>query len=57
MQLGHILKKLTCDLLTPSQGSGRGGGGGGGGGLRGNICYTVAAFVIAFNLICNMTMF
>ena len=22
-----------------------------------NICYTVAAFVIPFNLVCNMTMF
>ena len=27
------------------------------GGLRANICYHVAAFMIPFNLICNMTMF
>ena len=32
--------------------------GGGGGGLGGqNICYHVAALVILFNLICNMTLF
>ena len=38
------------------------GGGGGGRGLGvgvcgQNICYHAAAFVILFNLICNMTMF
>ena len=43
-----ILKKLNFDLLTPSKGSGC---------LGQNICYHVAAFVIVFNLICNMTMF
>ena len=32
-------------------------GRGGGGICGGNICYHVAAFVIPFNLICNMTMF
>ena len=36
---------------------GRGGGGGGGGVCEQNICYHVAAFMIPFNLICNMTMF
>ena len=46
----HVLKKLNFELLTPSPGS------------RGlwsagkNICYNVAAFVILFNLIYNMTM-
>ena len=34
-----------------------GGGGGEGGVCRQNICYHVAAYLIPFNLICNMTMF
>ena len=34
-----------------------GGGHGGGGVCRQNICYHVAAYLIPFNLICNMTMF
>ena len=53
-------KKMNCDLLTPSPGSGVCGGGGGGGGVGvcgQNICYHIAAFVILFNLICNMTVF
>ena len=32
-------------------------GGGAAGVCRQNICYHTAAFVIPFNLICNMTMF
>ena len=36
---------------------GGGGGGGMGGVCRQNICYHVAAYLIPFNLICNMTMF
>ena len=46
MQQDHILNKLNFDLLNPK--------------VRGvcglNTCYKVAAFVIPFNLICNMTM-
>ena len=49
MQHDHVLKKLNFD-----QGQ-LGGGGVVGGGQ--NICYHVVAFVISFNLICNMTMF
>ena len=49
MQHDHVLKKLNYDLLIPSPE------------LRGvcrqNIFYPVAAFVIHFNLICNMPMF
>ena len=52
MQHDHVLKKLNFDLLTSSQGR----GGGYGRGICGqNICYHVAALVILFNLICNMT--
>ena len=48
MQHEHVLKKLTFDLLTPSLGLV--------GGVCGqNICYHVAAFLILFYLICNMT--
>ena len=51
MQHDHVLKKLKFDLLTLSP-RGRGVGGG----LREeNICYHVAAYLIPFNLICNMT--
>ena len=50
MQHGHVLKKkLNFDLLTPSPGSE--------GVCWHYICYHVAAFLIPFNLICNMTMF
>ena len=57
MQHDHVLKKLNFDdLLTPCQGGG-GGGGGGLGVCRQNIFYHVAAFLIPFNLICNITMF
>ena len=55
MQHDHVLKKLKFDLLTTSPGSG--GGGGGGGGLGAKICYHVAAFLIHFDLKCNMTVF
>ena len=51
MQHGYVLKKLNFDIKSPSV------GGGGGGGRWQNISYHVAAFVIPFNLICNMTMF
>ena len=43
MQHDHVLKKLNSDTIARV-----GGGGGGGGG---------GAFVIPFNLICNMYMF
>ena len=53
MQQEHVLKKLNFDLLTPSGGSGAGDRE-----ICGqNICYHVTAFVIPFNLICNMAMF
>ena len=59
MQHNRFLKKLNFDLLTPTRGSRDGSGGGGGGGGKGvcwqNICHHAAAFVIPFNLICNMT--
>ena len=48
-QHDHVLKKWNFDLLTPSPGSG--------GGLPAKYFYHVAALVILFNLICNMTMF
>ena len=48
MQHDHVLKKLNFDP-TPR--------GWRGGFSRQNICYHVAAFVIPFNLICNMTIF
>ena len=57
MQHDHVLKRLNFDLLIPSPGLG---GGGGGGVLRAKYllpCYHVAACVISFNLICNMTIF
>ena len=52
MQYDHVLKKLNFNFLTPRVG--------GGGGFCGHIFATmlhVAAPVIPFNLICNMTMF
>ena len=55
MQYDRVLKKLNFNLLNPRVG----GGGGGGGGSAGIIFATmlhVAAPVIPFNLICNMTM-
>ena len=53
---------LYRDIPYPkSKGWGGGGGEGGGGGGKGiceqSICYHVAAFMILFNVICNMTMF
>ena len=50
MQHDHILKKMYFDLLTPPQGSKVGV-------LGQNFCSHVAAFIIPFNLICNMTIF
>ena len=50
MQHDHVLKKSNFDLLNRPPGSGWGV-------CRQNICYRVAAFVIPFNLIYNMTMF
>ena len=55
MQYDHVLKKLNFNLLAS-----RVGGGGGVGGSVGIIFATmlhVAAPVIPFNSICNMTMF
>ena len=49
MQHDHVLEKLSFDLLTPHPRV----LGGGGGGLCEKI---VAASMIPFNLICNMTM-
>ena len=50
-------EKLIFDLLKPPQGSdGDRLGGEDGWGLWANIYYHVAAYVIPFNLICNMTM-
>ena len=47
MQHGHVQKKL--NVLDPE---------GHGWDVNGqNFCYHVAAFVIPFNLICNMIMF
>ena len=43
MQHDHVLKKLNFDLLRGVCGQ--------------NICCHVDAFMIIFNLICNMTMF
>ena len=46
-------EKVNFDILAPPPGSG-----GGRRGLCGqNICYQVSAFVILFNLVCNLTMF
>ena len=54
MQHDHVLKKLNFELWNPLQG--REWVGGKGVRVCGqNICYHVAAFVIPFNLICNMT--
>ena len=50
----HVLKKLIFDLLTQSLGS-EGGGVPSAGNIR--MCYHVAACVIPFNLICNVTIF
>ena len=49
MQHDHVLKKFKFDLLTLSPGSGVGV-------CEQNICYHVAAFLIPFSLICNMSM-
>ena len=52
MQRDHVLEKLNFNLLPPRVE--------GGGGFAGIILATmlhVAALVIPFNLICNMTMF
>ena len=46
----HVLKKLNFDLSNPPLGQEEGDGCGQ------NICYHVAAFLIPFNLTCNMTM-
>ena len=53
MQHDHDLKKLNFDLLTSFPRVMEGGGGRYGQ----NICYHVAAFLIPFNLIRNMTIF
>ena len=50
MQHDHVLKKMNFDLLTPTPGSGSWVGV-----LEKNICYHASAFVIPFNLMCNMT--
>ena len=50
MQHDHVLKKLNFDLLTIPPGSGSEV-------YWQNICYHVAACVIPFNLIYNMTIF
>ena len=52
MEHDHVLKKLNFDLLYPTQGQ----GGGGRGGLQQNIYYDVAAFMIPYNLMSNITM-
>ena len=52
MQLDHVLKKVEIwpyDSVSKV--------GAGGGGLWAKKCYHVAAFVIPFNLICNVTVF
>ena len=56
MQYDHHLKKLNFYLLTPRVGGGGGGGGGSAGIIFGTMLH-VAAPVIRFNLICNITMF
>ena len=53
MQYDHHLKKLNFYLLTPRVG----GGGGGSAGIIFGTMLHVAAPVIRFNLICNITMF
>ena len=68
MQRDHILKVEFWPLDPNLQGQGEGvcskipvcrplPEGMGGGGLQQNMRYHVAAFMIPFNLICNMTMF
>ena len=52
MQYDHVLKKMNFNLLTP-----RRGGGGGSVGIIFATMLHVAAPVILFHLICNMTMF
>ena len=54
MQYDHVLKKLNFNLLTPRVG---GGGGRGSAGIIFATMLHVAAPMIPFNLICNMTMF
>ena len=51
MQYDHVLLKLNFNLLTPRV------GGGGSVGIIFATMMHVAAPVIRFNLICNMTMF
>ena len=51
MQYDHVLKKLNFNLLTPRV------GGGGSAGIIFATMLHVAAPVIPFNSICNMTMF
>ena len=51
MQHDHVLKKVEFLLFDQAPGLGRGGGGG----LQAKYSDHVAAFVIPFNLICNMT--
>ena len=52
MQYDHVLKKLNFNLLTPWVW-----GGGGSAGIIFATMLHVAAPVIPFNLVCNMTMF
>ena len=51
MQYDHVLKKLNFNLFTPRVGEG------GSAGIIFATMLHVAAPVIPFNLICNMTMF
>ena len=55
MQHEHVLKQSNIDPLTPR--FMKFGAGGGGRVCGQNIYYHVAAFVILFNLICNMIMY
>ena len=48
---------LYRDIHIQSPKGGGGGGDGGKGICEQSICYHVAAFMILFNVICNMTMF
>ena len=52
MQHDHVLIKLSYDLLTPTPESGVGAVD-----CRQIICHHVVAFVIPFNLICNIKLF
>ena len=56
MQYDPVLKKLNFNHLTPRVGGGGGGGGGGSAGIIFATMLHVAAPVIPFNLIRNMTM-